>query len=350
MTETYYNAAETTLGTDYNKIKLRGVQMAVESETSDEDAKYVKDCEDVWILEMKYRMSVAFLAACWEQSSAEMSKVFTALKREECSRRFRLREVLATFLEKQDNLWLSLPLISTPLLKNLSGKAREPADIEDEVQNVIRARAFSKQQEEEEEERRIAEKKEEEDDEKEAEEETSDLGLSDVDPANGAFDLQSPLLSDLLVNANLIEVKYAPYLMKPWKTVLAIVTANSFLHLFDVPSTRYSDANEAFGALVPKVEVPTEETAKTMNSARHRKDWYKPLQAYDSFALANTTVAFLANTTDAFSFEIAEKVNNNAATSVVMGKTTTRKMMLRVLSKEQEKEWIAAMKMDKFDN
>lgn len=213
--------------------------MATEESDASGDDKFVKNCEDVWIKEMKYRMSVAFLSACWDKSSAEMAKVFTALKREECSRRFRLRELLGMFLERQGKLWLSLPHISAPLMKELVDKPRDPDSIEAEVQNSIRIRAAVKQKEEVDEKAREGEDEEE-------------LGLTDVNPSDGDFDLQSPLLSEILVKADLIEVKYGTggtYLMKPWKTVLAIVTANSFLHLFDIPSTRYSTPKDAFHAL-----------------------------------------------------------------------------------------------------
>ena len=328
----YYEVAEKSFSFLNGKEKRRGVHMAAESDPSEAD-DFVKNCEDVWIKEMKYRMSVAFLSACWDKSSAEMAKVFTALKREECSRRFRLRELLSTFLDKQHDLWLSLPPISVPMMKDLVDKPRDPSSIESEVQNSIRARAAAKQQEEVD---------------MKADDEELGPGLANIGTASdGNFDLQSPLLSDILVKADLIEVKYSPYLVKPWKTVLAIVTANSFLHLFDISSTKYSTPTEAFHALVPLVEVPTEETTKTLNMAKHRRDWYKLLHPSDSFALANCTITFKDGEKNAFTFEIMEKVQTYAATSVMMGKTTTRKMMMRVSSKDQEKEWIAAMKADK---
>ena len=323
--ESYHEVADRNESFVKGKDRLRGVRMA-ETVTAGDD--FVENCEDVWILEMKYRMAVAYLSACWNKSTAEMTKVFTALKREESGRRFRTRELLAVFLEKQDELWLSLPAISAPLIKDLQGKPRDPADIETEVQDIIRNRAATKQKD------------------KDTEGMADELGpgLADVDPSQGDFDLQSPLLSDILVKVDLLEVKYAPYLMKQWKTVLAVATANSFLHLFDVlSSTANGSAKEAFQHLVPPVEVPTEETVKTQNTAKHRKDWHKLLQPSDSFALANCAVAFKENDKGAYSFEITEKVHS----SLMMGQTTSRKMQVRVQSKDKEKEWIAALKADK---
>ena len=325
--ESYHEAAEKDESFVRSKDRLRGVKMAETVTAGDED--FVKNCEDVWILEMKYRMAVAYLSACWNKSSAEMTKVFTALKREECGRRFRTRELLSVFLEKQDELWLSLPAISAPLMKDLQGKPRDPADIEAEVQDIIRNRAAVKQEEKDAE--GIAEK--------------PGPGLDNVDQSQGDFDLQSPLLSDILVKVDLLEVKYAPYLMKQWRTVLAVVTANSFLHLFDLSSTTHSSAKEAFHALVPSVDIPTEDTVKTLNMAKQRKDWYKLLHPSDSFALANCAVAFKENDKGAYSFEITEKIQQ----SLMMGKTTSRKMQVRVSSKDKEKEWIAALKADKCE-
>ena len=217
--ESYHDVADRNESLVWGgKDRLRGVKMAETVTASDE---FVENCEDVWILEMKYRMAVAYLSACWNKSTAEMTKVFTALKREECGRRFRTRELLAVFLEKQDELWLSLPAISAPLIKDLQGKPRDPAEIETEVQDIIRNRAATKQKD------------------KGAEGMAEELGpgLADADPSQGDFDLQSPILSDILVKVDLLEVKYAPYLMKQWKTVLAVATANSFLHLFDISSS-----------------------------------------------------------------------------------------------------------------
>ena len=64
-----------------------------------------------------------------------------------------------------------------------------------------------------------------------------------------------------------------------------------------------------------------------------------------SFALANCAVAFEENDKGAYSFEITEKVHS----SLMMGKTTSRKMQVRVQSKDKEKEWIAALKADKCE-
>lgn len=52
-------------------------------------------------------------------------------------------------------------------------------------------------------------------------------------------------------------------------------------------------------------------------------------------------MAFKENDKGAYSFEITEKVHS----SLMMGKTTSRKMQVRVQSKD--KEWLAALQADK---
>ena len=56
-------------------------------------------------------------------------------------------------------------------------------------------------------------------------------------------------------------------------------------------------------------------------------------------------MAFKENDKGAYSFEITEKIQQ----SLMMGKTTSRKMQVRVSSKDKEQEWIAALKADKCE-
>jgi hypothetical protein len=130
------------------------------------------------------------------------------------------------------------------------------------------------------------------------------------------------------------------------------VTADSFLHLFEVPSSAKlgsgSAPEVAFHALVPPVEVPNAETAKTHVTGKVVKDWFKMLSPSMSLALPNCTITF-KDEDETCVFEIAEKVPTSGASSMMMmsKKTTTRKVSLRTLSNEQSKEWIAAMKANK---
>lgn len=309
----------------------------------DQAAEFVENCSDVWVQEMRYRMSVAFLSTAWEKSSKELASLFGTLKSTECSRRFRLRELLIAFVNRQERLWMSLPSILAPVMKDLVDRPLDRESIEGEVQTNIRVRAQGLQKEEAKA-KKLAGNKEE-----------AGPGLKGVDPTKGNYNLTSPLVSDLLVKANVIEKKSSG-MMSSWKTTLAIVTADSFLHLFEVPSSAKlgsgSAPEVAFHALVPPVEVPNADTAKTHVTGKGVKDWFKMLSPSMSLALPNCTITF-KDEDETCVFEIAEKVPSSGASSVASSmmmmskKTTTRKVSLRTLSNEQSKEWIAAMKANK---
>lgn len=159
--------------------------------TSNEEIIPRKDCSDVWIDEMHYRMAVAFLSACWEKCSAELSRLFSMMKDTECSRRVRLRELLINFLKEEENLWKSLPSMSTPVLNDIVDRPTDRPIIEEDVQNSIRLRAQYIQREEH------------------ATEKKSDTGsgLSSDLAKEGNFELSSPLMSNLLCNAKVVERK-----------------------------------------------------------------------------------------------------------------------------------------------
>ena len=60
-------------------------------------------------------------------------------------------------------------------------------------------------------------------------------GLTNVQEKDANFELSSPLVSDLLSKAKVIE-KRSPGMMSAWKVCLAIVTHDSFLQLFELPA------------------------------------------------------------------------------------------------------------------
>ena len=335
-TESYYSSAEKSLSFANTNDMRRGA--ATTNGDQSESAAFVDNCSDVWVQEMRYRMSVAFLSTAWEKSSKELASLFGTLKSTECSRRFRLRELLIAFLNRQERLWMSLPSILTPVMKDLVDKPLDRESIEGEVQTNIRVRAQGLQKEEAKAKKLAGNK------------DDSGPGLKGIDPTKGNYNLTSPLVSDLLVKANVIEKKSSG-MMSSWKTTLAIVTADSFLHLFEIPSSAKlgsgSAPEVAFHSLVPPVEVPNADTAKTHVTGKVVKDWFKMLHPSMSLALPNCTITF-KDEDETCVFEISEKVPSSGASSMMMmSKTTTRKVSLRTLSNEQSKEWIAAMKANK---
>lgn len=349
--ESYYDAADKALSgggsseADTNRARRRGASDA--NTTSIDDL--LDDCRDVWAEEMRYRMAVAFLSSCWEKASAELSRLFTTMKETECSRRFRLRELLISSLQRKERLYLSLPSVLTPVLKDLVNRPMDTLSIEDDVQTSIRVRAQAIQREELTEKKRVE----------------PGSGLLGVKTKDGQFELSSPLLSDLLCKAKVIEKKSSG-MIAGWRTTLAIITADSFLHLFEIPNSfkvQSGTAPEvAFHALVPPVEVPSESAIKEGKYDKQLskaglgdgaaatgqlmiKIWNARLTPTISIVLANSTVAF-QNRPGNSTFEITETYGAHGA-SKLFGKLSTRKYHFRALTTEDAIEWTTILKSQK---
>lgn len=135
--------------------------------------------------------------------------------------------------------------------------------------------------------------------------------------------------------------------MKSWKTVLAITTADSFLQLFEIPShlkIHSGSASEvAFHAIVPPVEIPSEDNLKAISVAGEApKLWNEILSPTDSLVLPNCKILFNDDGKNS-AFEITETVFNSGV-SKVLGKISVRKMSLRTTSYDETNEWISVLK------
>mmetsp|Transcript_4887 Transcript_4887/g.6907 ORF Transcript_4887/g.6907 Transcript_4887/m.6907 type:complete len:695 (+) Transcript_4887:142-2226(+) len=330
----------------------------------------VENCNDVWVVEMRYRVAVAYQSMAWEKGSSELSKLFSNMKQAECARRVKLREVLIAFLNRQERLFLSLPSIQTPVLKDLVGRQMDRDSIEQTVQNSIRARAQFLQRKEATSGNKSKSKKD-------GPGLSGDSSSSSVPGAasEGDFTLESPLMSELLCKTKVLEVKRSG-MMSNWKTVLAVVTADCFLHLFDLPSgsnhrVQSGSAPEvAFHSLVPAVQVPSAADAGIFGGSGsgssatasghasttpasdsgaafhhattkgHSSSWSEHLSPSESLVLPNCTITVGPNQS---TFEMTETITNKGA-SKVFGKNSTRKLMLRAVTREETLEWIAALK------
>eukprot|EP00521_Asterionellopsis_glacialis_P007111 CAMPEP_0195283530 /NCGR_PEP_ID=MMETSP0707-20130614/2048_1 /TAXON_ID=33640 /ORGANISM="Asterionellopsis glacialis, Strain CCMP134" /LENGTH=691 /DNA_ID=CAMNT_0040342713 /DNA_START=170 /DNA_END=2245 /DNA_ORIENTATION=+ len=328
----------------------------------------VENCNDVWVVEMRYRVAVAYQSMAWEKGSSELSKLFSNMKQAECARRVKLREVLIAFLNRQERLFLSLPSIQTPVLKDLVGRQMDRDSIEQHVQNSIRARAQYLQTQEQRSSSSPSKTKK------------DGPGLSSLSTAGdgeGDYTLESPLMSELLCKTKVLEVKRSG-MMSHWKTVLAVVTADCFLHLFDLPAGNRVQSGSApevaFHSLVPAVQVPsaadttvfsggmmgstsmggggatsssvgggggdTNGFGGVVGGGGHKNSWSEHLSPSESLVLPNCTITVGPNQS---TFEMVETVTNKGA-SKVFGKNSTRKLMLRAVTREETLEWIAALK------
>jgi len=296
----------------------------------------VKGCADVWVEEMRYRMAVAFLSSVWEKCSSELSKLFLSMKDAECNRRTQIKELMSKAAQRQECLWLGLPSVVNPFLKELNEWPMERKLVEDDVQYSIRERAQSIQRDEAEH-RRTGENPK-----------SQAPELNGVYEVDGNFELSSPLVSDLMCKAKVIE-KRSPGMMSSWKVSLAVITYDSFLQLFELPPTcklhSGSAPEVAFQNLIPPVVVPSMEGVKGGVKFPSAKYWLDNLVPSESFALPNCVVSH-KDEKNPSSFEIVETILTSGA-SKMFTKTLNRKMQFRAVTREEAKDFVDMLKRSK---
>ena len=314
--------------------------------TSSDDSSVdlgIKECTDVWIEEMKYRMSVAFLSSVWEKCSSELSKLFLNMKDVECTRRVQIKDLLMKMIDMQKRILVGVPTLLDPVLLELTAWRMEKKVLEDDVQMSIRERAQSLQLEEANAKKAST---------------TIDYkskhapGLENVDVRIGNFELSSPLVSELMSKAKVVEKRAAggmTMIGSSWKTSLAIHTVDSFLHLFELPTTACklhsgSAPEVAFQNLIPPVVVPSIDYMREGGVVKppSAKHWFDHLVPTESFALPNCTISLMDEKKNPNVLEIVETILNSGA-SKMLSKTGHRKMQIRMSTRNEAKEFVAEL-------
>jgi len=295
------------------------------------------DIADVWVVEMHYRMSVAYLTTTWEQSSTELSKLFQSMKEVECNRRFRLRELLLVHMQRQERLWTSIPTLITPVINDLMHRSTDIPTVEKEVQSHIRSRAADIKRDKDNADAKKAKSRL-------PSEEKNDLSFAEeLDPD---YELVSPLMSELLLKADVVEKKADTGIIGKWKTTLAVATSDSFLHFFDLPAgsgVRAGSAAEvAFQALVPPINVPSEDMIKN-GKLVFGKSWYEYLIPADSVSLKNSTISLNESKGDCI-FEVTENIVQTGAAKLFNLKSV-RKFSIKLFSSHEMVSWLLALGM-----
>jgi hypothetical protein len=311
---------------------------------------------DVWLAEMKYRVAVAYESALWEKASAELSRLFTRLKEVECQRRFRLADLLHSDMKKRECLFLSLPSILTPSLHEFSNRPMDHASIEDDVQTSIRIRAQQMKKAEVEAKKATSTTTstgKHADNKKESSPASS--ALNGIDTLQGKFELTSPLTSELLFKAKVIERKVAGVIFDGWKPSLAVVTVDFFLHFFDIVSGHHkigcnSAPEVAFHTMLPPITMPTEENIHSVSTgsqpSSHQRAWSNHLSPSLSINLSNSIISIPdsnnVKSSTSYLLEITETYFNHGA-SKMFGKTSTRKVQIRTSTREEILDWVACL-------
>lgn len=312
----YYALASATVGSVSNRPRPRPV--------GDKNA-----IMDVWLVEMHYRMSVAYLTTVWEKCSKELSNLFASMKELECNRRFRLMELMIVYMQRAERLWLSIPSMITNVTKDLVSTPQDTDSIEKDVQITIRDKAQAYQKKD-----NAAMKSD----------PMNAPGLAGVPDLKDGYELQSPLNSDLLGKTQVVWRKNEK-LMSVWKPSLAIATTDCYLHLFDIPhfsNVQTGTAPEvAFQALVPPVRIPTEDDMVN-GTYPFGNSWFDHLIPTDSIDLRCTKITF-SEAKGSSTFEVTETLAPNKL-STVSNFTRKKKLALRMYSSEHMVEWLLTLK------
>lgn len=169
-------------------------------------------------------------------------------------------------------------------------------------------------------------------------------GLAGVVELRKGYELQSPLMSDLLGKKDVIWRKNEK-LMSVWKPTLAVATSDCYLHLFDIPHHSNiapgSNPEKAFQELVPPVKVPTEESLKT-GYYPPGTNWYDNLVPTSSIDLRCTKITFNEKQGNS-TFELTETLAPNKI-STATNFVRKKKLALRLYSSQHMVEWLLTLK------
>jgi hypothetical protein len=275
------------------------------------------------IVEMQYRVAVAYQNTAWDKGNAELTKLFATVKQEECARRMNLREFLVAFVQRQQRLFLSLPGIHNSVLEELVGKEISLDEVERNVQTAIETRAAKYSAD--------------------LEKLTQSAALATENAEDEKTDVQqleSPLMSDLLTKAKVIERRVKGTGTSGWQTSLAIITVDSFLHLFDIESKSIipgSSPEIAFKTLVPAAFAPSS-AHLAAGKSNFSRGWGDSITPSDSIVLANCSL----QRKDETSFELTETISPTGA-SKRFGKIMVKRVLINTSTKEEAEDWIAVL-------
>ena len=256
---------------------------------------------------MQYRVAATYQNLAWEKGNEELKKLFVKVKQEEISRRMNLREFLVAFAQRQQRLFLSLPDIQTKVLEELAGKEMTRDEMDKVVNNSIEERALKYKKS------------------------AASSGLEDE---FNDFNLESPLTSDLLSKAKVVLRQGQG---GEWTLSLAVMSADSFLHMFDIdsPKVKLTTSPEvAFSLLAPPLIAPDIDNIK-MGKSNFGSSWSDSLTPTVSMILGNCRVKQI----DDNSFEMIESISTGAS-KFSLSKRTRRRLHIQTPTKEETDDWV----------
>jgi hypothetical protein len=207
--------------------------------------------KDVWVRESLYRAAVQHQSKVWQTCLGLLSKMNDAMKEIEMERSVKLHAMLLDFLPRERRMFMGLPAVPAPVLEKLMALREGQSTTEEQIDEALHKRS------------RIVLRIHNEKNQRSSIMNRSRCVAPDL---SGTVD-KPPLdeiLSDMMRFWRVIERKVTA---KVWKASLAVVTADYYLHLFDVSSHHDiavgSSPEEAYSKLLPPHEFPTTQEART---------------------------------------------------------------------------------------
>lgn len=271
--------------------------------------------DDAWLTEMRYRVLVAYQFSAWEK--AKLSELFESVIKMELKRQTELHEILLAFVPRQRRLFSGATSSQTQVLDEL--KPRTTDEIKEDIESQVEKHADVLQHGR-----------------------SRDRLLSkppSMTRGKDSFEMNlesifTPLSSNLVCSSTILERKKG---WAGWKRVLVVVTADYFLHLFDLPASAKTaqSPEEAFFDLVPNLDFPTSEGGIPRAKSRNH---LKRVNPAESFFLPKCTLAPIPNHGENI------KIVGNVVGR--FGQSKTRKILLRTGSANETSEWIGSLQKE----
>lgn len=272
---------------------------------------------DGWLIEMLYRQAVNAQVQILKKCGAQLEEIWQSMHRIEVNRRIRLHEVMLDFMPRQRRLYLGLAPVASPILENLVQQRTDPQTLDEQLDDEVRKHMQTLL--------KIDNAKR-----------SSIMNRSRAQAPN-LDDLHGMLTGEFFDNGMLRAAKIVERrtgVRGLWKTTLAVVTGDNYLHMFDVsfiPEVVIgSPAEPVFELLLPDYDIPGLDSQTVQRRVDSLLKHLTPIDTVD-ITKCSTSV-----TEDARTMEIVESRSKG-----LIGFDASRKFTLRTISVEETEQWIA---------
>lgn len=204
--------------------------------------------KDVWVRESLYRAAAQHQAKVWHTCMGLLAKMSDAVKEIELERSVKLHAMLLDFLPRERRLFIGLPAVPKPVMEKLMSYRENEHKMEENIDEALHKRSRIVLRIDNDQRSSFMNR---------SRCKAPDLsGKMDKLPEGEAFE------TAMNRYAGVVERRVAG---KVYKTALATVTADYYMHLFDIDDesniTLGMSPEEAYEKLLPKHEFPTSESS-----------------------------------------------------------------------------------------